>query len=234
MIQIKPNNNIITSISNALIVSVEDMGKWLNLAPSAITMQQDMLSELIVMATELVENYTWVNLRRKTIEAYYLLDCDCFCGLCNGFVELILNRSPLLSTDDITKIEYLSNNGWVEFDRGTMTISGLYENTTENIDIRNWGSIYFREPIEYQDRLNAYKVRVTYNSGFDPVDTTAAKIPTLYKMAIKKIAAFHYTNRGDCASECSISGVPVPCDVKGMLAQKAISKTVMGGEYAVC
>jgi len=231
MATIKPEINKVIEVSNELIVSVEEVGKWINLAQSAITMQYDLIKDLIVTATEIIENYTWISLRRKKIEAYYDLE-DLFYSFCNGNEKLLLNRSPIIQITDIEKIEYLANNIWNEFDRGIPTIDGLYENTTEKIEKRDWATIYFDESVPYETRDNAYKVRVTYSIGYLPTETdTAAKIPTMFKTAIKKIVAFHYTNRGDCSSECNLNGYPVPCDVKGMLSQMSVSKTVIGGCY---
>ena len=71
---IEPTRNEIIEISEELIVSVQDIGHWLNLSPSSILANDDLITSLILTATEIVEKYIWVSLRRKTIEAYYYLN----------------------------------------------------------------------------------------------------------------------------------------------------------------
>lgn len=229
MYTISPNTTKIINISQELIVSVEECGKWLNLSPSAIIKQNDMLEGLIKTVIEIVENYTWLNLRQTTFEAYY--DLQGFSQI-EG-LKLSLERSPILNLDNITKIEYLDDaDTWTEFDKGVMTIEGLYENVTEKQELRQWASVRFREDVPFESRCNAYKIRVTFISGYDPLETDVAlKIPETIKTAIKQIVAFHYTNRGDCSSECSLDGFPVPCISKGMLDQISIKNSIIGGSY---
>lgn len=229
MYAISPERTIITNISSELIVSAEECGNWLNLSPSAIIKQTDLLEGLIKSVTEIVENYTWLSLRQTTFEALFDLQDSI---IING-LKLSLQRAPILELANITKIEYLNNsNTWTEFDRGTMTIEGLYENVTEKQEMRQWASIKFIEDVPFQDRCNAYKIRVTFIAGYDPIETEISlKIPETIKTAIKQIVAFYYTYRGDCASECSLDGNPVPCTAKGMLDQISIKNTIIGGSY---
>jgi hypothetical protein len=232
MIAISPNITKETSISQALIVSVEECGEWLNLSPSAITMQNDMLEGLIKTVTEIVESYTWLSLRQKTFEAYYDLQENVFYGFFDGNIKLGLQRAPIIDITNITKLEYLSGDQWVEFNRGTMTIDGLYENTTEKAERRQWASIKFKESVPFQERCNAYKIRVTFTAGYNPTETNIAKkIPEVIKLAIKNIVSYHYTNRGDCESACNLNGFPVPCVAKGMLDQISVKNSTLGADY---
>ena len=140
-----------TSIEDKLIVSVSEMGTWLNLSPSAISVHTDLLTELIKSATELIENYTWLSIRRIAYEAYFDLD-DLSYFLC-GDLGLRLDQAPILDLDDISKIEYLNSSGtWTEFDRGTKTINGLYDYTTEIKEKMNWATIYFIVDPDYDTR----------------------------------------------------------------------------------
>jgi len=232
MYSISPNITKIISVSDTLIVSVQECGQWLNLSPSAIIMQNDLIQNLIITVTEIIERYTWISLRRKTFEAYYSLPNGYFGSFINGNLRLELQRSPIIDITDVTKIEYLADDIWNEFDRGAMTIDGLYVKTSEKIEQRAWASVRFRECVPYEDRCNAYKIRITFNAGYEPTELeTAYKIPSVFKTAIKKIVAYHYTNRGDCESACKLNGFPVPCDVKGMLDQLSIANTIIGTEY---
>jgi hypothetical protein len=216
-----------TDIESALVVSVSDMGTWLNLSSSAISAHTTLLTELIKSATELIESYTWLSVRETTYEAYFNIDSlDLICDL-----GLKLERSPILDLDNIAKIEYLnSSGGWAEFDRGTKTIDGLYENTTEIKTRNKWATLYFVTEPDFDTRDYAYKIRVTFKAGWDvDEDDEAPIIPRSLKIAIKMIVAFMYKNRGDCDSECSINGVPVPCSAKMLLDKYSIASTQLGG-----
>jgi hypothetical protein len=218
-----------TSIEDELIISVSEMGTWLNLSASAIIVHTDLLTELIKSATELVEEYTWLSIRETVYEAYF--DLDNIGLIFNGELGLSLERSPILDLDNITKIEYLNDGGtWTEFARGTKTIDGLYANTTE-IKARNkWAELYFITDPDWDSRDYAYKLRVTFSAGWDvDEDDEALMIPRSLLIAIKQIVAFFYTNRGDCESECSINGVPVPCGAKMLLDKYRIGLTQLGG-----
>lgn len=232
MYAISPNITKMTEVSQELIVSAQEVGTWINLSPSAIVMQNDLLEGLIKTTTEIIEDYSWLSLRQKTFEAYYNLPSVLFYQFACGDLKLSLERSPILSLDNITKIEYLANDIWNEFDRGTMTIDGLYENVTERLEQRQWASIMFKESVPIEERCNAYKIRVTFTVGYDPIETNPVfKIPERIKLAIKQIVNFHYTYRGDCQSECDINGYPIPCQTKGIIDAISVKNSIVGTEY---
>ena len=218
-----------TSIEDELIISVSDMGTWLNLSSSAITAHTDLLTELIKSATELTEAYTWLSIRETVYEAYFDID-DWSSFLC-GDLGLSLERSPILDLDNITKIEYLNSSGtWTEFDRGIKTIDGLYEYTTEIKTRNKWAVIYFISDPNYDTRDYAYKIRVTFSAGWNlEASDEALIIPRSLKVAIKMIVAYMYTNRGDCDSPCDINGIPVPCGAKMILDKYRLGLTQLGG-----
>lgn len=220
---LEPKITKLITVNNELIVSVDDCGRWLNMSPAAIIAQADILESLIITATDVIESYSWLSLRQKTFEAYY----EC---LYND--TLLLNRSPVMSIGDI---EYLYNDNWVLLDKGVMTIDGLYENVTEKTERINYASIYLRNSINIEDRKNAYKIRVTYDSGYDinAVDE-ALKIPEKIKTAIKMIVAFYFVNRGDCESDCNLGGFKVPCAAKSIIDQFSISNIEIGGCHGLC
>ncbi len=229
---ISPNITKQTIVSDELIVSPEELGKWLNLSSSAILMKNETLIRLIKTATELIETYSWLSLRRRTYEAYYYLPYEAVCSVLCGSLRLALQRAPIIDITDITKIEYLSDDNWVELNRGTMTIDGLYEQTTERIVKRDWAIVKFREDVPYQLRCNAYNIRITFNAGWEVTETeTALKIPESLKTAVLMIGAFYFTNRGDCGALCNMNGAPVPCDAKNLVDRYAVSRTIVGSEY---
>ena len=227
MILVEPNIIKKTDIDNSLIITVAEMGKYLNLSTSAITAHTDILTELIITATEVIENYTWLTLRKTIYEANYDLNYNLFCNLTN--LKLVLNRSPIFRLSNITKIEYLNNDIYTEFDRGILSVEGLYENVTERKEMRKWASIYFIEEIPFQERLNSYSIKITFQAGYDISEIEEEyKIPQALKTAIKKIVAFHYRNRGDCEeSKCDLNGYPVPCSAKGIIDGYSIARTVL-------
>jgi hypothetical protein len=216
-----------TDIEDTLVVSVSEMGTWLNLSSSAITAHTTLLTELIESAVEIVEEYTWLSIRETIYEAYFDVDSlDLICDL-----GLELERSPILDLDNITKIEYLnSSGGWTEFSRGVKTIDGLYENTTEIKTRNKWATLYFVTEPDFDTRDYAYKIRVTFTAGWE-ADATLEHliIPRSLKLAIKMIAAYFYTNRGDCDSPCEINGVSVPCNAKMILDKYRLGFTQLGG-----
>ncbi len=230
---ISPNITKKIAIDDTPIVSASDLGQWLNLSSSAITAHQTLLESLIATATETIEDYSWITLWRTTYEAYYQLSSSTFSSVCCGRSKLALERSPIHDLSDITKIEYLDNDVWVEFDRGTMSIDGLYENTTEKQEQGKYASIYFREEVPFECRKNAYKIRVTFDAGFDSAETDNTKsVSNVIKQAILIIAAFHYTNRGDCSTAgCDMNGFPVPCHAKAMIDKIALSNSTVGVGY---
>lgn len=209
------------------IVTVAEIGEWLNLSSSMVTARTSMIQALIETAFETAEGYSWLSILRRTFIAEYDLYSGSFSGLFDGSMKLSLTRAPILDLDDITLIEYLDDNDvYVTFDRGTKTVDGLYENTTERQEQRQWASLFFREEVPFQNRINAYKIRVTFDAGYEDRDSTPASLKT----AIKMITASDFTNRGDC--DCDCNGHPVPCTAKANLDRWGISRTVFAGQMS--
>ncbi len=234
MYSISPNITEIIAIAEDPIVTPAQLGKWLNLSDGMVTLQTDLLQELIDMSIPLIEEYAWIYLRRTTFEAYFDLPYNDFLAFVNGTMKLSLERAPILALTDITKIEYLDENGvWQLFDKGTVAAEGIYENVTEKKEQRDWASVFFKEAVPFDSsRFNAYKVRITFIAGYTPPETDpVTDIPKPLIVAIKQIAAHYYTNRGDCSSDCSMNGSPVPCGAKALVDRYSIAKTTLGGSY---
>lgn len=234
MKSISPNITEIIDIDTTTpIITPEEVGAWLNLSPGMVTLRSAMITRLINTAVVVIENYTWLALRKHTYEAYFDLPYNDFLSFYDGSLKLSLERSPVTELSDITKIEYLDSGGTYKlFDRGALTSEGLYENTTEAKEQRNWASILFRKTVPFDgDRKNAYKVKVTFKAGFDRTNPVKDIPPTLLT-GILMIVAFYYTNRGDCSGcGCDLNGYPVPCEAKGLIDQYSVAKTVLGGSY---
>lgn len=213
------------------IIPASEIANWLNLSASIAIANESLIDDITNGVTDVLEKHLWLCLKRTTFEAYYILDYNYFCSFFNGDLKLSIERAPIISLDDITKIEYLNDSDtWTEFDRGAEDIDGLYENTTEKFEQRQWASIYFIDAIPFQERYNAYKIRITFISGFDSTDPVYFLPPGL-KLAIKKMIAYNYTHRGDCGGACDINGMPVDCLVKGIIDYYSIARTVLGGSY---
>lgn len=231
---ISPNITRKTAIDETPIITPEEVGAWLNLSPSMVTMNTDLITQLIDTAVEIVEQYSWLNLRRTTYVAEFVMPYNYFYSFINGEYKLSLERSPIIDLADITSIEYLDTDGtYKTFDRGALTSEGLYDNTTEKKEQRGWASIYFREPVPFDEfRINAYKIRVTFISGFTINTDITTDIPKALKTALLMIIASDYTNRGDCSDcNCDLNGYPVPCGAKSKIDLYSVSKTVLGGSY---
>lgn len=238
MIKISPNITNPINIVQTPILTPAQVGAWLNLSSGMVIKNTYLINDLIKTTTEVVEKYTWLSLRRTTFEAFFDLGSEGFNSFVDGNLKLSLERSPIIALSDITKIEYLNENGvYAEFDKGALTSEGLYENVTEAKEQRGWVSIYFRESISFDStRINAYKIKVTFVSGFtiptNPVTTPITDIPETLKTAMLMIIASYYTNRGDCSDKgCSLNGYPVPCSAKSIIDQFGIASTVFGASY---
>lgn len=233
MRKISPNITNVISVATDTILTPAKVGSWLNLPPGIITKNTDLINDLINTTISVVENYSWLSLKRTTFEANFDLSSDSFTSFLNGDLKLSLERSPILSLSDITKIEYLNADGvYVEFDRGALTSEGLYENVTEAKEKRGWASILFRENVPFDIRLNTYKIKVTFVAGFTIDTNPVTDIPQALLQAILMIIASYYSNRGDCSDkQCSLNGYPVPCMAKGIIDQYSISSTVLGVSY---
>lgn len=222
---LEPSTTELLQIQPDVFVTAEQLGGWLNLASGSITKNAEKLQSSIDAAIQLIENYIWFALRRHTYRALYYV---------NSYADsamFLLQRAPILSLDSITKIEYLENNIYVVFDRGSMTAEGLYTNSTENKIPGKWANVYVERLPLFQDRTAAIKFRIEFQAGYDPTEIDIAKqIPADILLAIKQIAAYFYTNRGDCSNTgCTINGVSVPCVAKIALDQYALKYTQLGG-----
>lgn len=235
MRSISPTITTVESITDTTIITPSEVGDWLNLSSAMVAAQTDLITRLIDTAVEVVENYAWIDLRRKTYRADFDLAYTLFTGFLDGYLKLSLERSPILVESDIGTIEYLDDEGeYVTFDKGTLTVDGLYDNVTEKREQRQWASVYFRETVSFDSsRINAYKIRITFDAGFTSGVPSAAvtDIPETLKQALLIIVADMYTNRGDCAGDCKMGAVAVPCSAKGIVDQYAVSRTVLGGSY---
>jgi hypothetical protein len=216
---VEPNIVKLDSITNEpSAITVQDCGLWMNLSQDAINYHTDLIQNLIDSTVEVVENYTWFDIRRKTYIAYYtLMDSSFFFGL----TKLLLTRSPIFGVSDITKIEYRDANSiWQTINLGTVISDGVYPNGDLRLEQKQWASIYLTQEYSLSPENNVYRIRVTFTTGYD---NSTNLIPESLKLTIKKIVMAYYTNRGDCEGGCTLNGFPVPCDAKSIIDQYSIA-----------
>lgn len=153
------------------LVSVNDILTWQHQTAGVASLEGTLITGLITKARENIENYCWIDISQAVYQAYYdLSDINALAAT----LKLILPRAPILDPLNIQKIEYLDPTGvWDTFNCGTsLGIPGLYTNVTIRLEGRNWASIYFLNPPQYDTaRTNAYKIRVTFNAGYDYVQS---------------------------------------------------------------
>jgi len=231
---------LITELSSVVAgypITADDVASWLRLSDAQKTRNQATIDRLIKMVVETFENYMWVDLRRKTYIAEYELSDGLFSAFLDSNVKLQLNRSPVLSVDDIGIIEYLDANGaYQTLDKGTEAATGLFENVTERKEQRGWASVYLREAVPFDaDRANVFRMRVTYTAGYttyDGVTPLVTDIPQPLIHAMLVAIAYYYTNRGDCGGcECDMNGTPIPCEAVAIANQYAVKNGILGSEF---
>jgi len=230
MYSVRPTITRKTNIVQDPILTPAEVGLWLNLPDGIIAKNTTLIEDLIKTVTDVVQNYAWLRLQRTTFEAEFLLDYDYYSYFWSGNLELKLERSPIIILTDISKIEYLDENGvYVEFDKGTSTAAGLFENVTERENKRGWASIYFDTAVPYDNtRRNAYKIRITFTAGFTIDTDPVTDIPPALKTAMLQIVAYYYTYRGDCDDrEPSLNGFKVPLKAKSIIDQYSLARTVL-------
>ena len=211
---LEPSKIELTSVSTTLPISAADVGLWLNMSPGAITARTTLFEELIQMAVTSFEKHTWHDVMYKTYDLYFKSYHDL----------LLLTVAPVKNFADVTNVYYLNeSNTWTEIVKGTAISDGIYS----TMDIRKsifYMCLYLKDDFVLSDEQNSYKIKVTVKSGYKiSGDAPLDVIPANIKLALKKIVAFHYTNRGDCVSNCSIGGIAIPCDALGLVNQYSIA-----------
>lgn len=207
-----------------LPVSVNEIGEWLNISPDGITAHTNLITDLIKSVVDIIQDYTWYDINRKSYISYFEFFDN---GFFSGLVKLVLNKAPIIALTDITKVEYLDSTGtWINYDFGTASSAdGLFANVNIKKELQGWASLYLKNTFLLSSEYNVYRVRVTYQTGYD-LTTTNSVIPARLRLAIRKIVCLHWTTRGDIPSDYTLDGFPVSAEAKAIIDQFAISKTV--------
>lgn len=144
------------------------------------TLEDSVITNLIIVARQWVENYTWRPLITQTIDVVFdTLESK----------ELIINKSPIQS---VTSIKYIDQDG-----------------TEQTLDTNKYvvdllgqpGRIKLDAIPNTKDTLNAYKIRIV--CGY----ANAASVPQLYKSAMLLLIGHLYENKQQVQSQ-TLSEIP--------------------------
>ncbi len=151
------------NIIESLIVTIEEVGEWLNLGAEGTSFQSSMLEKLIKSAQRSIENDTWYDLNRKTYIASFDIDSI------SAEDEFILKKAPIFLASDIIKLEYLNtNNVWTEIPKGNeIVVNEIYENLNIKKDIIGYTRIMLKKDYELSTEKGIYKFKITFVSGYE-------------------------------------------------------------------
>jgi hypothetical protein len=224
-----PSKTQLISTSTNLPISTSDVGEWLNISSDAVTARSSMLTSLINMSVDIFEKYTWYDILFKTYNLYYDIQYNTV-----GTTKFIVNIAPIKDYTYIDKVYYLdASNTWIEIDKSDIDLNGISTNIDIRKELNGYMSVYIKKTFELSSEINTFKLKIVAKSGYDVSGSPTPNdvIPEMIKIALRKIVAFHYTNRGDCGiskpnTQYAIaSDYPVPQDAIGILNQYRIALT---------
>ncbi len=172
----------VTTAAATTPVTLTEVKDYLKL-DSADTSEDATLAILINMATELAEKYMGRDLINKTYTTFR-----------DGFVDPLELRRAKVSS--ITSISNLVNNVF------TVISSSIYGFT----DVQDYPQIYLKDNQVWPDNTDILpqSVKIIFISGYG---AAATNIPGAIKLGLLQHINGLYTNRGDCASDCSGGGI---------------------------
>lgn len=180
--------------TSTLAVSLTNVKEWLKI-PSSLSVDNNLITALILAATGYFEKITGRDLITKTYKCYL----DNFPNVnalyfYSGVSPLLpqyqdngiyLKKSPLGS---ITSIKYYVSAVQVTWDP-------INYYTTVSTD---YGAIYLADGSEFPQNVDIRKqaVEIVFTAGFGASDTN---VPVDIQQALMRFVSFLYDNRGDCA-----------------------------------
>jgi hypothetical protein len=187
---IEPERIELISISNSLVVTIEEVGEWLNLGSEGSSFQSSLLTNLIRSSQRVVENYLWYDLNLKSYIAYYEVD--------EIDDDFLIPKAPIFLGSDITKIEYLSvDNVWTEIEKGTAIVDNqIYDNINIKKDRRGYTRITLKNTYEINDEEGIYNFRISFNTGYEVISGTGDFTVTIANPAVVTLAS-HGLKTGD-------------------------------------
>ena len=138
------------------------------------TLENDLITALIIAARQFVEGYTWRPLMTQTIDVVFDTITD---------KTIPINKAPIQS---VTSVKYLDLNGTEQTISNSLYVTDLL-NSPCRIKLDSIPSI--------KDTLNAFKIRTV--CGY----TSSALIPQTYKSAMLLIIGHLYENKQQAQSQ---------------------------------
>jgi hypothetical protein len=182
------------------------------------------LEAQIALATEIVENYTWLTLRETTFTESFP----------EKYQYLHLEKAPITANTSITDIRYLDEDyAYSVYSLGDSQSSMSYDNLDIRLSELGQGYLNLRnmENITFADNKRQYPIRVTYKAGYQYDDDTGKYlIPQSLRSAILMLAAKYYTDRGDCVGCVCENGMLMPMSVKMLLDSYSLRHIALGHE----
>lgn len=189
-----PIDYLLVTGTSTLAVSLTNVKEWLKI-PSSLTVDNNLITALILAATGYFEKITGRDLITKTYKCY-LDNFPPIDGLYyyTGVSSLLpqykdngiyLKKSPLGS---VTSIKYYVDGVQITWDP-----SNYY--TTVNTD---YSAIYLVDNKQFPQDLDIRKqcVEITFTAGYGASDTN---VPYDIQQALMRFISFLYDNRGDCS-----------------------------------
>jgi hypothetical protein len=215
----------ITTAPTHTIISDDELGAYLRIPSAAITVESDILTANIELATEIVENYTWLTLRETTFTGYFS----------HIYPYLQIDTAPITDVANILGVSYLYDDG-TDIDYATYALGDSYSTGSyANLDIKltelGFANLTLKnlEDLNIKSLVNQYPITVSYKAGY-AYDSENSKylLPQSLRMAILQLASKYYTDRGDCVGCVSANGYLMPPSVKTILDSYSLQTIAMG------
>lgn len=168
-------------------VTLEEVKEWLK-ADGDGDLQDDLINELIAVATDLVEKYTSRVFIDREIDAFVDNIGD---SSFNNALWIQLDRAPVSSIGGVFE--------WLD---GAADYSAYTDYELKVSDGHPRVLLY--DGVNVLEDEKAYPMKVNFNAGYG----TADDVPDAIKTAIKSLIDMIYYNRGDCCPDGIVSDLP--------------------------
>lgn len=190
----QPIDYLLVTGTSTLAVSLTNVKEWLKI-PSSLSVDNNLITALILAATSYFEKITGRDLITKTYKCYLdnfprINSISFYSGVSNIIPQfqdngIYLKKSPLQS---ITSIQYYKDGVLTTWD------SSNYYTTVSS----DYSAIYLVDGKEFPQDVDIRKqaIIITFTAGFGSSDTN---VPVDIQQALLRFISFLYDNRGDCA-----------------------------------
>ena len=205
------------------VVTVDELKAWLQGYDPADTSEDAVMQRIITSTTIWVENY----INQCLVQKGLTLTLDWFPGWGprNELASRDVNPSPSLDNSimlDCTPVQAVDSIKY--YQQGDATANTV-DDTTYRLDSSgspNWTARVTPTTQDnawpfIQDARQTAAVEVEYTAGYADA---SAEVPENIKMAILRISAGMYSNRGDCT--CTTESCAIECGAKQLLGQEVV------------